>query len=138
MSCEIVEVKERMTLEFQGISYRIPKKHFDKLATVSFLPDEISEYIQLEEELQVKVKDSEGVHDTTRQTVIVHAPDENSVWCWTSLHLLLGRENKVLIANMRSSSSTRLASDIAFLCRLGNSYQVELIIVNVGSFHVNL
>jgi len=138
MPCEIVEVKDRLTLEFQGVSYTIPKKHFSRLSSFPFLEGEISEYCHLREELHEKIQQFGSPQDTTRQNIIVHSPDNTGAWCWTSLQLLRGRKNNTLIANMRSNSSSRVQSDLAFLCIIGISYNVENIVVNVGSFHIEL
>ena len=136
---EIVEVRGQLTLEELGVSFEIDDvDDIIRLAGAKPRDDEKEHYAQLAAEFRLQVDDP-GEEFQSRQLVVAKQPQHGTkLWCFTSIQLLRGREQDLLMVVMRSSSTLRLPSDLGFIMRLAMEYRAARVKVLIGSFHVEL
>lgn len=137
---EIAYVRGQMLLEDTGVTFNLFEDEIRRLAPIAPRDDEAEHYTLLAQQLFETFATRN--EDTSRQIVVANAPVPGTkLWCFTSIQLLLGRrgeDRNTMIVNMRASSTRRLRSDLGFICREAQKYNVTRVLVVLGSFHVEL
>lgn len=128
---QLIKVRGQLTLENSHQKITLTKSEFSQLTRIPVLPDEKTYYAEIEDNINAQV--SLGLEPTTRQFLV-----QNSE-CISTIHFLLGRgEFNTMLVYMRSSDAKRLPSDIGFLSRMAVRFNVSLLQISIGSFHVIL
>lgn len=123
-----------MKQEWLDVHYRLSKREIGLFDAKFFLSEELAFYDKLEKRLHSAFmrNDIEG-----RKIAMVSLPEEIENECINCIQLLSGpkRKHKMLIAYARSINITTLISDLAFLCMLGQKYDVDEVSMHIGSLH---
>lgn len=135
----IVEVNGKLLLESVTDNViTIESKYFARLGRLNPLSDEIDHYIKNEKDLASKVKE-EGGPTTNRRIYVSYQTDlKTNLHCISLIQLLLGRETNVMNVYLRSSDTRRFPSDLAFFCRIGKTYNIDVLQIFIGSQHIYL
>jgi hypothetical protein len=135
---QIVAIRGQLTAEMLVPRLVIEQQHFAALAAVPpYDASEHSYYSQLWEELEkaaIRVARQNPMDEPGLSRQIAVANRE----CISFLQLLLRPEQRVLFVAMRSSSTQRLPSDLGFYARVAMHYNLDEIVINFGSLHVEL
>lgn len=129
----IVPVRNQITLETVGEVFELDHNDMVKLSTNPALDDELEYYTKIASDVQERFNESiksEGVYSRK----ILSQNNE----CISLIQFLFQRDENYMSVYMRSSSSVRLPSDLGFLSRLAIDYDISLMTVTIGSFHVIL
>lgn len=123
-----------MKQEWLDVHYRLSKREINLFDAKFFMHEELAFYDKLEKRLNSAFmrNDIEG-----RKIAIVSLPEEIENECINCIQLLSGpkRDKKMLIAYARSINIMTLISDLAFLCKLGQAYDVDEVSMHIGSLH---
>jgi hypothetical protein len=134
---EIVEVGGRLTIEQSASEvFEIPSKYFERIGAIQPLSDEIENYTEKEEDLLEKVLEFKGDLTNRRIYKSWQTSAVENLHCITMIQLLLGRQTSVMSVTLRSSDAARFPSDLAFLCRIAKRFNVDLLRIFIGSFHM--
>ena len=135
---ELIEVDGQLTLEWSCETFYIDKQFFPMLAANE--PRNYGErqhYQQLYEELEAAILNSEDVN--TRQARVVHEATDGYPCCISVVQYMGGhRDPRQLVCYWRSSSTEWLPSDLGFLARFAQKWQVDEIVCFPASLHVPL
>ena len=123
-----------MKQEWLDVHYRLSKREISLFNMDFFKPEEVTFYTKLADRLHGAFlrNDIQG-----RKIVMVSLPEEIENECINVIQLLSGpkRDKKMLIAYARSINIMTLLSDLAFLCMLGQKYDVDEVSMHIGSMH---
>tara|TARA_Y100000310_G_scaffold120063_1_gene118783 strand:- start:3067 stop:3507 length:441 start_codon:yes stop_codon:yes gene_type:complete len=135
----VVEVNGELLLESVTDNViSIDSKYFNRLGKLEPLDDEIEHYAKNEADLTNKV-DEEGGSGTNRRIYVAYQTDLNTnLHCISLIQLLVDRETNVMNVYLRSSDVRRFSSDLAFFCRLGIKFDIDILQLFIGSQHIYL
>jgi len=123
-----------MKHEWLDVHYRLSRREISLFNMDFFKPEELAFYDKLADRLHSAFlrNDIQG-----RKIVMVSLPEEIEKECINVIQLLSGskRDKKMLIAYARSINIVTLFSDLAFLCMLGQKYDVDEVSIHIGSMH---
>jgi len=135
----IVDVEGELILETSLDNViTITSKYFERLGKLPPLEDEFDHYDQNEKDLTSKIQESCGNLTSRRMYVSYQTSLDKNLHCISLIHVLLGRDQNVLNVYLRSSDAKRFPSDLAFFCRLGMKFNIDVIQIFIGSFHIYL
>jgi predicted nucleotide-binding protein len=127
----LVKVRDQNTLEQHDVKLTLSVSDMAHLVNIPTHPDEKTYYAAIESQIDAKFNE---VNDATSRRILVQNDE-----CISVLQFLLGRgEHNTMLVFMRSSNALRLPSDVGFLCRLAVKFDVQRLIINIGSFHILL
>lgn len=125
----LVKVRGETTLEFTNASVLFQIEEIEDLAKIGPEPEELDYYASLEGKLALAY--SEREEDTAR-TIVSYSNE-----CISAMQLLLGRGYKnTMFVYMRSSNTSKLHSDLGFICRQALKYGVQEVRIAMGSLHI--
>jgi hypothetical protein len=134
---ELVTVRGQLTLEETGVVFTIGMGEAEVLERITPRDDEWEHYAALEKELQEVVEQAD--EPTSRQLYVAKGPVvDTKMNCMAYVQVLKGRRQNKLIVTMRSSSATRMRSDLGMVARLMLRNGCSEAVVTLGSFHVEL
>jgi hypothetical protein len=81
-----------------------------------------------------KLLDVEAREENPRRKLVVFYPEQHEAHCITFIQVL----DDGMIAAMRSSVTSSLASDLGFLCRLALDRKLPKVVLTIGSLHTYL
>ncbi|MEK7087533.1 MAG: hypothetical protein AAB958_02420 [Patescibacteria group bacterium] len=118
----------------------IPKIYFTRLSKNEILSDEISEYNVKHRDLKKKLDEVflKDPNNSRRAYLAWNNSPEGNSHCISSVQLLSREQTAVLNVYMRSSNLERFRSDVGFLARIAQEYEVDVLQIYVGSLHLYL
>lgn len=134
MNFNLVKVDGILTMESISQRLEIDRDDFYELSRVYPREDELEYYQSISNEIskEYQILTASQKKDTNRRFII-----QNNE-CISMIHFLFGRHINCMSVYLRSSSSEKLPSDLGFLARTAIKYDVHKIVINFGSFHVNI
>lgn len=137
---DLVKVANHWTLEATGVTLRFDRPELiAELAENPVHTEEGQEYDRMAEIL--RRRRGLTLNDpTSRQIVMAHepVPGTSDHWCFSSIQLLLDRTRPTMVVHQRSSDTARLSSDLGFLARRAQEWNIQVIVLVIGSLHTIL
>lgn len=130
---QLVRTRGQLLLEETAVVIELDQRQmFELKPNIAPSDTDRDEYVNFWAEIQRK--DLETADQGASRQLVIGAPDR----CLTSIQLLRDRDENIVVAHFRSSSSKLLPADLGFISRVGLRYSATRAVILIGSLHIEL